>query len=143
IYGALLAAVAAPLHAFALPRGRAAVEVVKAGTAATPVAPTVPARGVTFVLLVAAFASYAFVPSGLVAHLLAMFERFGLDRGTAVAIGALFGPSQVGARLCEFMFGRNTHPLALARFAVGMLLVAFALFLAFGSSAIVAGAFMI
>ena len=34
------------------------------------------------------------------------------SRGTVVMIGALFGPSQVAARLCEFIFARNVHPLA-------------------------------
>ena len=104
--------------------------------------PFVPARGMVFVLLVAAFASYAFVPSGLLAHLLAMFERLGLDRTTAVAIGTLFGPCQVAARLCEFIFARSVHPLVIARFAVGMLVAAFVLFGVFGLSAVVGAAFM-
>ena len=57
-------------------------------------------------------------PSGLSAHLLAIFARTGIDAGTVVLIGALFGPAQVGARLIEFAFGRNLHPLWVARFAL-------------------------
>ena len=71
-----------------------------------------------FVLVAAAFAAYAFVPSGLSAHLLAIFGRAGIDAGTVVWIGALFGPAQVGARLIEFAFGRDLHPLWVARFAL-------------------------
>ena len=77
-----------------------------------------PPHGLPFVLVAAAFASYAFVPSGLSAHLLAIFARSGIDAGTVVWIGALFGPAQVGARLIEFTFGRNVHPLWVARFAL-------------------------
>jgi hypothetical protein len=39
----------------------------------------------------------------------------------------LFGPAQVLARICELVFARRIHPLNVARFAVGMLLLAFAL----------------
>ena len=76
------------------------------------------AHGLMFVLVASAFAAYAFVPSGLSAHLLAIFGRAGIDAGTVVWIGALFGPAQVGARLIEFSFGRDLHPLWVARFAL-------------------------
>ena len=46
---------------------------------------------------------------------------------TVVTIGALFGPAQVLARICELVFARGVHPLVVARLAVGMLLAAFAL----------------
>jgi hypothetical protein len=140
VYAALLALVAAPLHAFVLPRGRAQAGVRPSATMpAQP--PSVPATGAAFALVAAAFAAYAFVPSGLAAHLLAIFGRFGLDPGTVVAIGALFGPAQVAARVTEFVFIRNLHPLWMARFAVGLLVVAFVLLWALGSSAAVAVAF--
>jgi len=141
VYAALLAAIAAPLHAFALPRTRAELE-PRPVDARMPPAPVLPPRGGSFLLVVAAFAVYAAVPSGLLANLLAMFERLGLEPAKAVAIGALFGPCQMAARLCEFLFAREVHPLNVARFAVGTLVVAFALLAAFGLSAAVAAAFM-
>jgi hypothetical protein len=58
-----------------------------------------------------------------------------------VWIGALFGPAQVGARLVEFAFGRNVHPLWVARFALGTLLCAFAMLMLSGVSAPAAAAF--
>ncbi len=140
IYAVLLAAVAAPLHALALPRSRAETQPPKPGATEQP-AKVLPSRGLPFVLVAAAFASYAFVPSGLSAHLLAIFARSGIDAGTVVWIGALFGPAQVGARLIEFTFGRNLHPLWVARFALGALLCAFAMLMLFGLSAPVAAAF--
>ena len=51
---------------------------------------------------------------------------------TAVTIGALFGPSQVGARICELSFGGRAHPLNLARFAVALVLAGFAVLAVFG-----------
>jgi MFS family permease len=121
-YAVLLALVAAPLHAFALPRGRADPG-TPAHAAAGPhkPAPTLPPRGKPFLLVMAGFAAYAFIPSGLSAHLLAIFQRGGLDPGTAVAIAMLFGPCQVLARACEFAFGAKAHPLYLARFALALM----------------------
>jgi len=132
VYAALLAFVAAPLHAFALPRTRATHDVVHAEGAVPP--PVRPTTGMAFLLVVAAFAAYSFVPSGLSAHLLAIFQRAGLEPHVVVLVGMLFGPSQVAARLCEFIFARNIHPLAMARFAVGMLVASFALLWLFGFS---------
>jgi MFS family permease len=140
VYAALLAFVCAPLHAFALPRSRAIAEVRTDGTIANPVA-VLPAQGMTFVLVIAAFAAYAFVPSALSAHLLAIYGRSGIDPTTVVAIGTLFGPAQVLARICELLFGRNLHPLIIARTAIGLLVLAFALLAVGGISAPVAAAF--
>src|SRR5262249_8401465 len=107
VYAAVLALVAAPLHAFALPRTRP--EAAQPGEAAPVPSAVLPPRGWPFVLVAAAFAAYAFVPSGLSAHLLAIFGRAGIDSATVVAIGALFGPAQVASRICELMFARNIH----------------------------------
>jgi MFS family permease len=142
VYAALLAFVAAPLLAFALPRMRAATD-SRPSEITKPTPPVHAASGTIFALLVAAFASYAFVPSGLSAHLLAIFQRAGIEPGTVVIIGALFGPSQVAARLCEFIFARNLHPLLIARFAIGLLLVSFGLLWLFGLSTSAAVAFAI
>ena len=142
VYAALLACIAAPLHAFALPRARAEADIVPAGTVASRPA-LLPAKGAVFLLVVAAFASYAFVPSGLSTHLLAIFKRLGIEPATAVIIGSLFGPSQVAARLCEFIFARNVHPLWIVRFGIGMLVTAFIMLWLVGLSTPVAFAFAI
>ena len=142
VYAALLAGLAAPLHAFALPREHA--------SASRSVAPAdkrektfVPAYGFAFVLVAAGFASYAFVPSALSAQLLAIFNRFGLAPGTVVAIGMLFGPAQVLARVCELSFARHTHPLWTARFALGLLVTAFVLLALLPFSAMLAAVFAV
>ena len=140
VYAALLAVVSAPLHALALPRGRAELHKLAPDATAEP-ARILPSHGLPFVLVAAAFAFYAFVPSGLSAHLLAIFTRAGIDAGAVVWIGALFGPAQVGARLVEFAFGRNVHPLLVIRFALSTLLCAFAMLMLLGISAPVAATF--
>jgi MFS family permease len=140
IYAALFVCVAAPLHAFALPRMRAQTAPPSNPDGPAPAA-TLPARGLPFFLVACALTAYAFVPSGLSSHLLAIFNRSGIDAATAVTIGAMFGPAQVGARLIEFMFGRNVHPLSIARGALAALLCAFAMLAAFGCSTPTAAVF--
>jgi MFS family permease len=133
VYAALLAGIAAPLHALALPRSRFDAEVTVQNGQKGPTK-ILPPHGWPFILVASAFASYAFVPSGLSAHLLAIFARAGIDAGTVVWIGALFGPAQVGARLVEFTFGRNLHPLWVVRFALSSLLCAFVMLALLGVS---------
>ena len=140
VYGALLALVCAPLHAFALPRSRAVLDVPADGISTAP-AKVLPPQGFAFLLVAGAFAAYAFVPSALSAHLLAIFGRAGIDAATVVAIGALFGPAQVAARICELSFGRHAHPLNIARAAVSLLIVAFGLLAFCGFSVPVAATF--
>lgn len=140
IYAAVLALVAAPLHAFALPRQRADLRAPTAAAGAAAPA-LLPPHGLPLVLVASAFTAYAFVPSGLSAHLLAIFHRAGIDAATVVTIGALFGPAQVGVRLIEFVFGRGLHPLWIARGALAGLLVAFLMLAVFGLSTPTATAF--
>jgi hypothetical protein len=95
------------------------------------------------VLVAAAFSSYAFIPSALSAQLLAIFGRFGLAPATVVAIGMLFGPAQVLARMGELAFARHAHPVWIARFAVGLLVAAFMLLLLLHFSATLAACFAV
>jgi hypothetical protein len=141
VYAAVLALVAAPLHAFVLPRTRAPVVATPAAGPVDRSSAVLPPHGWAFALVAGAFATYAFVPSGLSAHLLAIFGRAGIDAATVVAIGTLFGPAQVLARIGEFAFARRVHSLRVAQFAVGLLLLAFALLAAFGFSVAAAAAF--
>jgi predicted MFS family arabinose efflux permease len=127
VYAGLLAFIAAPLHAFALPRQHA--ERAPGNVPASDIKPAepLPASGLAFILVAGGFAAYAFVPSALSAQLLAIFQRLGLAPGTVVAIGMLFGPAQVLARIGELAVARKTHPLWVARGAVSLLVAAFVL----------------
>jgi hypothetical protein len=139
IYAAVLLFLCAPLHAFVLPRHRA--HTAPPAAAEDGKAAHLPSNGAAFLLVAAAFTAYAFVPSGLAAHLLAIFNREGIDATTVVWIGALFGPAQVGARLIEFAFGRNVHPLWVARVALTVLLCGFLMLLFAGFAVTTAAAF--
>jgi hypothetical protein len=72
-----------------------------------------------------------------------MFQRNGLEPNAAVLVGTFFGPSQVAARIVEFVFARNVNPLAIARIAVGLLVAGFALIAIAGLSVWIAAIFMI
>lgn len=141
VFAACLALISAPLHAFAIPRNKAKAPPPPKEGAKLPA--LLPARGLVFFLLAAAFATYLFAPSGLLTHLLLIFERLGIDRGAAVTIGALFGPAQVAARICEFALARHTHPLYVARFAGALMLLAFGILAVFGINVVSAAAFML
>src|SRR3954454_8402929 len=142
-FAAVLAFVAAPLHAFALPRTVAVAPLpAVSSSTALPVAPMRP-EGWPFILLVAAFALHFFILSGVTSNLLAMLQRGGMDAATVVAVGALFGPAQVAARLVDFILAGRTHPLWIARGAVTLTAFSFALLAFVGASPLVAALFPI
>jgi MFS family permease len=144
VLAAVFACVIAPLHAFALPRGTAAPALSAKGIEAVrPMAAKASPMGKIFVLMAAGFALHAFVLSGMIANLLVMLERGGIDPTTVVIIGALFGPSQVVARMADFVFANRTDPLWVARAAIVMMLCAFALMTAAGISVPAAALFSV
>ena len=91
--------------------------------------------------MAAAFAVHAFLLSGVTSNLLAMLERSGIPAATVVTIGALFGPSQVLARLGDFALAGRTTPLWVARTAITVMLAAFVLMALAGVSTPVAAVF--
>jgi MFS family permease len=139
VYAAALLGIAAPLHAFALPREY----VAPPSPAATRQSSNTPSAGPIFILVTAAFAAYAFVPSGLSAHMLVIFGHLGLSATAVIAVGVLFGPAQVLARVFELALGRHAHPLTIARGAVGLLICGFVILAIFGATALGASAFTI
>jgi MFS family permease len=142
-FAAVLAFVVAPLHAFALPRTVAVAPLpAVSSSTALPAAPMRP-EGWPFILLIAAFALHFFILSGVTSNLLAMLQRGGMDAATVVAVGALFGPAQVAARLVDFILAGRTHPLWIARGAVTLTAFAFAMLAFVGTSPLVAALFAI
>lgn len=144
VFAGVMAFVVAPLHGFALPRTVAPLlpAPLSESAHAIPVAPLKP-QGRPFLLLAAAFAVYAFILSGVTSNLLAMLERGGIAPATVVAIGALFGPAQVAARLIDFVFAGRTHPLWISRSAAALVMIALAALAVSGMSVIVAALFAI
>ena len=64
-----------------------------------------------------AFGVAWFVSTAMAAHFPRVLQLAGLGLAAAVAMGALIGPAQVGARLLEFSLIRKAHPLVSARLA--------------------------
>lgn len=69
-----------------------------------------PARAL-LVLIALILSIAAGIGAIIVVHLLIILQARGIDPAAAVAIGTLFGPAQVGARLVESVFGRSYHPI--------------------------------
>ncbi len=107
-----------PLNAL-LPRAAVHLPVPTETTAA--VASNGPAASMRATLCLSfVFAATWFISTAMAAHLPRLLEAAGATLGTAVLVGALIGPSQVAARLLEFSFLRNVHPLLSARIAAAM-----------------------
>ena len=95
-------------------RARAPTPMPCPPTARAPPPPVRPASGAAFLLLVAAFAAYAFIPSGLSAHLLAILQRAGIDAGTRRVDRHAVRPL-AGRRAAVRVHLRAQHPSAADR----------------------------
>lgn len=98
-----------PLYWFGLPRRP------PAPPAAEPAAPGAPASGGDgngpFVLVALALTLNAVVTAVISVHLITILQARDIALAVAVGLGALVGPSQVGARFLEMFFGQRLHPV--------------------------------
>lgn len=133
IYAGLHLFAVAPLHYFGLNQPRTPYDsgITAAGSPAHQ--PTPPlhgrARWTAFFLFAAVLIAHGFVTNGVSLHLLPTLAMLGMDNASALLIGSLIGPAQVGARLIELLFGKFITPMALGLFSVAMMPASFALFL--------------
>jgi hypothetical protein len=81
------------------------------------------------------FAATMFIATAMAAHLPRLLQAAGVSLGAAVFVGALIGPSQVGARLLEFGLLRRVHPLLSARLAAALHPLGVAIFVVVGAPA--------
>jgi MFS family permease len=138
-YAFLHLAVTLPLFLFALPREAPSVPRGKADLSAPE------RRGgrsrkerLLFPLVATGMTLSWAITSALGIHLLAILQARGIAFATAVALGTLVGPSQVGARLFELLIGQRLHPIG--TMIVSVALVTAGLLLLFGdTSAAAAG----
>jgi MFS family permease len=120
IFAALNLAVCLPIHAWL--SGSATTQRAKASGAVPPVAGILsPARRrLGFVVMVAGFSLMSLVSSAMLVHLVPLLSGLGLG-ATAALVGTLFGPSQVGSRLVNMVFGKSLPALHLALIAAILL----------------------
>jgi len=71
-------------------------------------------------LLAFVFAAVWFVTGAMASHLPSLLERAGASPYQAIVAATLVGPSQVAARLAEFVLLRRVHPLVSARMAAAL-----------------------
>jgi len=114
VYAAIQLLVALPLILTTIPREEPRPKVSRprpAAGAALPRAPRDPLRRRQFIIMAAAFTITSMVASVISVHLLTMLQSRGVGLAAAVALGVLIGPSQVGARIVEMLFGQRHHPV--------------------------------
>ena len=73
--------------------------------------PRLPNESLAFGLLALIQSILTAIGSVVVVHLLIFMQARGLTYAAAVALGTLFGPAQVGARVVERIFGSHYHPI--------------------------------
>jgi hypothetical protein len=118
---------ALPLQMAVMPRlSLVSARETSAGTAATK--PKDAQSPLHFALLALVLTIAAGIGSIMVVHLLIFLQASGASFAEAVALGTLFGPAQVGARVIERVFGERYHPIwtmiaSCAAMAVGLALL--------------------
>jgi predicted MFS family arabinose efflux permease len=112
-YACFQIAVLLPLYYSTLPREveHTAPRAVARSTPKDAPAPRIRQTRVLFVLLATAITLSAMISTLLSVHLLTILQSRGVGLAAAVALGALVGPSQVGARSIEFLIARYHHPI--------------------------------
>jgi len=71
-------------------------------------------RKKSLILLAIAFGLIAIPITAMQTQFLAIFKSFGIEVATAVALGALIGPSQVIARIVDIVFSKKSTPMLTA-----------------------------
>jgi MFS family permease len=111
IYAAIQIGVALPILLLALPRGSSIPQPTDDGEGARSGASLAPGELPTFALMAVVLTLSAAILSMMGIHLLPLLQARGLELPAAVGLGAIVGPSQVGARIVEMLIGRHYHPI--------------------------------
>ena len=129
-YAALHLVLSLPLQALVLPRAERKLEppAAEEGGHDPHFAARIPREGAIFALLALILSLITGVGAIVLVHLLIFLEARGVAPSAAVALGTLFGPAQVAARVVERLFGGRYHPIwtmvaSCALMAVGLTLL--------------------
>lgn len=113
IYAGIHLAVLLPLYVFALPK-EPRQELVAHGhdDARTAIDRTVPTGSkLVFALIALVITISSMISALLSVHLLTILQAREIALAAAVALGAIVGPAQVGARAIEMLISRFHHPI--------------------------------
>lgn len=97
----------------------------------------------SLILLAIAFSLIAIPITAMQTQFLALFKTFGIEAASAVALGALIGPSQVIARVLDMSFSKKTTPMITAIVSTSIMTVGMALLLFSGYDYIIAVLFIV
>jgi len=131
VYAAIQLAISLPLILFALPKQALKHVSDTASPAHAPLPKLAAKEKQAFIVLALALTLAGVVQTLVSVHLITLLQGRGVALAAAVSFGALIGPSQVGARVVEMMFGKHYHP--------GWTLAAAALLIAIGVCLLAAG----
>ena len=132
-YAAVHLLACAPIHLLVLPRKPPAHRAAAASAAASYGVPP-QARSRAYWLLSLTLSTGAFVFTGAMVHMIEFLRGLGHDAASAVFLASLIGPSQVGVRIFELLFGHRYSIMRSAVFGSAMLPFALALALIDGGS---------
>ena len=111
VYAAIQIGIALPILFLALPRRALTAPLSDDEQDARSRERLAPSEGPIFVLLAVVLTLSAAILSLVGIHLLTLLQARGLELSAAVALGAMVGPSQVGARIVEMLAGRHYQPI--------------------------------
>lgn len=131
VYAALHLFIALPLQLVVMRDGarKNGGKPAQAHAATTP-PKTVPHARAIMLLLALILSIAAGVGAIVIVHMMVLLQALGIAFATAVSLGMLFGPAQVGARLIERLFGAHYHPVWTLLAATALMLLGLALLLA-------------
>jgi MFS family permease len=122
IYALVQIGFSLPIHIVLMPRAAARPDAGKVEERRPPIMLAPPHKR-AFAMLAVMVTLGGAVASVMSVHLLTILQARGLDLAAAVGLGALIGPSQVGARAVEMTCGNRYHPiwtLAAAKSCMGL-----------------------
>ena len=138
-YAAISLAIVLPLYWFGVPRE--AEQPPPALPKDVPAPADKPRHRSALILLGAGFTVASVIMTIVAVNILTLLQARGLSLAAAVGFGALIGPSQVGARVLEALFGRRHHPLW--SLLASALLVAIGLVMLLGPASLIGAGFVL
>ena len=112
IYVAIHLLIILPLYWFGMPAEDIYRPVASVSASKPPVSRSVRRENrLMFLALALCFTLSSVVMTVLAVHLIAVLQIRGISLTTAVGLGMLIGPAQVGSRILEAAFGRKFHPI--------------------------------
>jgi len=122
-----------PLHLFALPKPIASH--TEGGTAEiAPVPLSKAAQRKAFLLIAAATTISTFVTFGVAPSLLEIFRQSGASPAFALQLGSARGVIGISARFLDMLLGRRGNPILSAAMGISLIVISFAMMLAFSPS---------